>query len=121
MAFQPRKYWRYYILLAAIGCEKPTDTLRPESVVVTRMVVENSIEDAQPEEVVKTAWDLKEEKVEAEIQLEAPLLPLRNFPAILETTFGDGDAVVTVKNVGNSTLLYRGGELNNKLICLQEC
>lgn len=108
MAFKPRKYLSYYILLAAIGCGKPTAKQTADRAIDTRITVAHSAVAAKIEDDVKTARELQEEKDEAELQLDKPFLPLRNFPVVLKTIFGDEDAVLTVKNVGDSTLIFAG-------------
>ena len=59
---------------------------------------------------------LEEEKAEAALNFKLPVSPLTNFPEVTESIFTklkvgnwNGDvADVTVKNVGDSTLIYGG-------------
>ncbi|MFT4555084.1 MAG: hypothetical protein ACI92S_000413 [Planctomycetaceae bacterium] len=120
MAFDPRLFWSCCVLLAAIGCEKPTATQTADRKIVTSMDTEDPTKDVRPEDDVQTAWELKEENAETELQFDQPLLPLRNFPVVLETTFGNRDAVLTVKNVGDSTLIFGGGGLPNEPMMIDQ-
>lgn len=118
MAIESRRFWNCFILLAAVGCDEPPATRTPERVVDTRIHVEH--EDVQADEDVRSDWQLQEDRAEAALEIDQPLLPLRNFPVVLETVSGERNTLLTVKNVGDSTLIFRGSGSPNGPIIIEQ-